>query len=112
MPYPPSGNHMWKHTRTGGHYLTAQAKEFYSQIKFMVCNQGLDVKTDRPLHVVCRICPPDRRRRDMDNVWKVVSDSLTKAGVWIDDYQIEKLELHRLPPAKPGWVTVFVYPLP
>jgi crossover junction endodeoxyribonuclease RusA len=112
MPYPPSGNHIWKHTRAGKHYLTEEARAFFSKIRFIVSNQGYDIKLDSRLHVVCRICPPDKRKRDLDNVWKVVSDSMTKAGVWVDDCQIDKLELHRLPSNKPGFVTVFVYPLP
>jgi crossover junction endodeoxyribonuclease RusA len=37
--------------------------------------------------------PPDKRRRDLDNLPKVVLDSLTKAGVWKDDSQIQRLTI-------------------
>lgn len=100
---------MWKHTRQGKHYLTAQAKAYYEHLNWLVRSQGFDHKVADRLHVVCRISPPDKRRRDLDNVWKVVSDGMTKSRVWLDDQQIDKLELHRLPPGKPGWVQVFVY---
>jgi len=39
--------------------------------------------------------PPDKRTRDLDNLLKPVLDSLTKAGVWKDDGQIDALSIRR-----------------
>lgn len=39
--------------------------------------------------------PPDRRTRDLDNVLKCFLDSLTKAGIWHDDSQIDLLIVER-----------------
>lgn len=38
-------------------------------------------------------CPPDKRLRDLDNLFKAPLDALTKAGVWIDDSQIQELSI-------------------
>lgn len=40
---------------------------------------------------------PDKRKRDLDNLFKAVLDSLTYAGVWIDDSQIDELSISRAP---------------
>lgn len=39
--------------------------------------------------------PPDRRRRDLDNLPKAVLDALTHGGVWEDDAQINDLRIWR-----------------
>lgn len=46
--------------------------------------------------------PPDRRRRDLDNVGgKVLLDSLQAAGLFDDDSQIKELHLLMLDPMPP-----------
>jgi len=40
------------------------------------------------LAMTIELCPPDRRRRDVDNFDKAILDSLTAAGVWGDDSQV------------------------
>lgn len=111
LPYPPSGNHMWKHTRGGKHYLADQARSYYEHVSMLVrYEQGASVEYAGRLAVTCHIYPPDKRRRDLDNVWKVVSDSLTKANVWIDDTQIDQLILLRREVIKHGLIRVIVAP--
>ena len=58
------------------------------------------------LAVNVRIHPPDRRRRDIDNIFKGLLDSLTHAGVWEDDSQIKHLEADMLEIVKKGQVIV------
>ena len=112
LPYPPSGNHMWKHTRSGKHYLTDQARSYYEHVSMLVrYEKGASVEYAGRLAVTCYIYPPDNRRRDLDNVWKVISDGLTKAGVWLDDTQIDHLTLIRKEPVKQGVIRVSVAPI-
>jgi crossover junction endodeoxyribonuclease RusA len=42
--------------------------------------------------------PPDRRKRDLDNVLKSLLDALMHAGVYSDDSQIDKLTISRNKP--------------
>lgn len=49
---------------------------------------------------------PDNRRRDLDNLTKGLLDSITKAGVWVDDSQIDDLRLVRAEAVKGGMVRV------
>jgi crossover junction endodeoxyribonuclease RusA len=52
--------------------------------------------------------PPDKRRRDLDNVLKQLGDSLTHAGVYQDDCQIDDLRIIRRPVEKGGRLSVVV----
>lgn len=102
---------MWKHTRQGKHYLTTVARTYYEQVRFLVISQGKVVNIDQPMQVSCVLNPPDRRGRDLDNAWKVIADSLTKANLWQDDKLIRKLTLEWVEPVKLGRVKVFVLPI-
>jgi crossover junction endodeoxyribonuclease RusA len=55
--------------------------------------------------------PPDKRRRDLDNILKGVQDALVAAGVLLDDYQVDEIHIIRRPPERPGRVQVIVEPI-
>jgi crossover junction endodeoxyribonuclease RusA len=91
---------MWKHTKGGGHYLTSKVLDYYRAVATEVQKQvpgvalaGLGSKGRVGVKAV--LYPPDKRRRDMDNAWKVISDACTRAGVWVDDCAIDQLTLYR-----------------
>jgi crossover junction endodeoxyribonuclease RusA len=52
------------------------------------------------------VCPPDRRRRDLDNTQKALLDALAHAGVYHDDSQIDRLISERGPVVPGGRVLV------
>jgi crossover junction endodeoxyribonuclease RusA len=52
--------------------------------------------------------PPTRRKSDLDNQFKAILDSLTAAGVWDDDSQIDELSIARKPVMKGGKIVVTV----
>lgn len=57
------------------------------------------------LGLVVTLCPPDGyRRRDLDNFQKAVWDSMTHAGVWLDDSQIDAFCVLRGPVIESGCV--------
>jgi crossover junction endodeoxyribonuclease RusA len=109
IPYPPSGNHMWKHAR-GKHYLTKAAVDYYTQVAWLIKSSGLAMGLDGRLEVEVDIYPPDKRKRDLSNVIKVVEDACTKAGLWQDDSQIDRLVLQRMPSIKGGAIALRVAP--
>jgi crossover junction endodeoxyribonuclease RusA len=49
---------------------------------------------------------PDRRRRDLDNLFKAPLDAMMKAGVYDDDSQIEFLSIKKGDQEKPGMIFV------
>ena len=96
LPWPPTVNTYWRHANKGGTTIVYVAKE--GQI-YRTAVQGL-VATKRKLHtarlrVEIEAWPPDKRKRDLDNILKSLLDALTYAGIWEDDSQIDDLRIYR-----------------
>jgi crossover junction endodeoxyribonuclease RusA len=86
LPWPPTGNHATKHTRSGGHYKTREAALYRAIVRTEVYLLGLTcLPLVGPLEASWLLSPPDRRARDVDNVRKELADALTLAGFWLDD---------------------------
>jgi crossover junction endodeoxyribonuclease RusA len=83
LPYPRvTGNHAVKHTRSGAHYLTDEAREYHDLVARAV--RGLRAPGGR-IRTDWLLAPPDRRARDHTTLLKLVEDSLTRASFWADD---------------------------
>ena len=110
LPYPPSGNHMWKHAG-GKHYLTKAAMAYYSQVAYIIAQTGMRLGLEERLAVEVDVYPPDKRKRDLSNVIKVLEDACTKAGLWQDDSQIDRLVVQRMPVIKGGAIGLRLAPI-
>ncbi len=62
-----------------------------------------------PVAVALHLYPPDRKRRDLDNVIKPVLDVLVLGGLLKDDLQVVELRVVKNSPRKPGEVLVEVW---
>ena len=82
LPFPPSVNHYWRHTRQGKHYISDKGKRF-RELALLAC--FAEVSFDGLVSVEVKVYLPDRRDRDLDNLWKVIMDSLTHAQILKDD---------------------------
>ena len=109
LPWPPSVNHYWRHVLIGGKIrviLSSEGRNYKKRVQ-LACKEQ-----NAPEGLLCRILthitlfPPDKRRRDIDNSCKVLIDSITEAGVWGDDSQIDKLIVERGEVVKDGKVEV------
>ena len=96
LPWPPSVNHYWR--RQGNTYfVSAEGKAYRNELYYRCARyKGLFEPTQR-LSVIIEAFPPDRRRRDLDNILKSLLDSLQYAGVYADDSQIDALTIKRNP---------------
>ena len=82
LPFPPSVNHYWRHTRQGKHYISDKGKRF-RELALLACFAELPF--DGLVSVEVKVYLPDRRDRDLDNLWKVIMDSLAHAQILKDD---------------------------
>lgn len=94
LPWPPSVNHYWR--RQGNRYFVSQEGKNYRDEVLYLCHKlrGQFNAKDR-LYMTIEAYPPDKRRRDLDNILKSLLDSLQYAGVYEDDSQIDKLAITR-----------------
>lgn len=103
LPYPPSVN---SHMASIPYYDKAKKKLRVRQIStakwrnyLLLASKEIvlqkRIRIDGDVMVSIDIYPPDRRRRDSDNIVKAVFDSLTKSGIIEDDWQIVKHSVER-----------------
>lgn len=94
LPWAPSVNHYWRHV--GSKVLISRDGRIYRNTVAHACmlQRVANGLTGR-LSVRITACPPDRRRRDLDNMLKSCLDAVTHAGVWLDDSQIDSLTIVR-----------------
>lgn len=104
LPYPPSVNHYWR--RVGARTLISRGGRRYRKdvCATLAADRVAPMEGRLAVRVVVR--PPDRRRRDLDNLGKGLLDALSHAGVYADDSQIDRLAFERGEVVPLGGVTV------
>ena len=107
LPFPPSCNSYWRHSR-GMHFLSAAGKAYRTDVMAAILSIGWNRRMQGRLSVEVYAVMPDRRKRDLDNLHKGLLDSLTAAGVWEDDGQIDRLLIQRGEVDPPGYVIVSI----
>jgi crossover junction endodeoxyribonuclease RusA len=91
VPYPPSANNLWRSNRGRVHKhpkYTAWLTE--AGIGLMSQRQAAGISGTYRLSLIA--ARPDKRRRDLDNLIKPISDLLVKAGFIDDDCLAQKIE--------------------
>lgn len=108
LPYPPSVNHYYRNVN-GRTLISAEGRAYRVRV-------AVELGLQRPkpvrgpmrgrLSLEIEVNPPDKRRRDLDNVLKALLDALQHGGLYEDDSQIEEIHLRRLAPHPGGMVRV------
>ena len=118
LPYPPTVNHYWRskvtQIKTAGKlklvpkvYVAEKGLSFRSEV-YALCKKNKINKMSGRLKVRVLVNPPDNRKRDIDNLTKALFDSLTHAGAYNDDSQIDEFTVVRLDAIKGGKVKVII----
>ena len=93
LPFPPSVNHYYR--RVGPRTLSSrEGRKFREEVCALLAAMRVGPITG-PLQVEIEVYPPDRRRRDIDNLQKGLLDALEHGGVYRDDSQIVKLTIEK-----------------
>ncbi|MCP1694994.1 crossover junction endodeoxyribonuclease RusA [Citrobacter farmeri] len=94
LPWPPTVNTYWR--RRGSTYFISKAGERYRRtVALIVRQQRLQLHLSGRLAIKIIAEPPDKRRRDLDNILKAPLDALTHAGLLIDDEQFDEINIVR-----------------
>jgi Holliday junction resolvase RusA-like endonuclease len=86
-------NHYWRHV--GSRVLISRQGRQYRQDVAQRVQAGRPLTGRLAVHL--QVFPPDKRRRDLDNLQKPLLDALQHAGVYEDDSQIDWLSCERMP---------------
>ena len=106
LPYPPSVNHYWG--QMGNRRFVGKAGVLFRQeVKIMALKRTQSLYNER-LSVKVYLHPPDKRKRDIDNVLKSLLDAMEHANVYENDSQIDKLCITRMEVAAGGYCEVTI----
>lgn len=107
LPYPPSVNSIWRHAGNKS-YLTAKAKDWKTNAAWTVkaAVLGGSKPIMGPFNVHLEVGRPDKRKRDLDNLIKVVLDSVKDGGAIRDDSDAQSIHAQWVPDLKGVRVTV------
>jgi len=94
LPWPPTVNTYYRMV-DGQMKISAKGREYCKAVADQVLIHRAGKGYTGRLGVLIEAYPPDKRSRDLDNILKSLLDSLTKAGVWADDSQIDALQVVR-----------------
>ena len=112
LPWPPSNNRMFRTPTTGrlaGRTMLSEAGRKY---RAAVATSLILAKAPRAEYHGRRLAvsifaqPPDRRKRDLDNLPKAILDALVHADIIRDDSDIDRLLIERGEVTKDGVITV------
>lgn len=111
LPFPPTVNSYWR--RVGNRtVLSRRAREYRAAAVAACAEQSAPRLGTARVRVTVVAYPPDRRRRDLDNLHKGVLDALAFARVIDDDSQIDELIITRAYPEPKGRVIVTIEVMP
>jgi crossover junction endodeoxyribonuclease RusA len=97
LPWPPSVNRYWRQVN-GRAILSADGRHYKQDVAALCFTAGVQPEMG-PVVVDIVAFPPDRRRRDLDNLLKATLDSLTP-WAWADDSQVVDLRIRWAPEAE------------
>ena len=110
LPYPPTVNTYWTLVRRGkgvAKILSKRGRAYKEAVKKICQDDQAPLAGDLRVHVVAVL--PDRRKRDLDNIFKSLFDALEYADVIVDDVQIFYIEATKCYNGPgPGYVDIVI----
>lgn len=103
------GNYHWRNLK-GRTLLSAEGRKYKNDVVYAVYDQlkKKPVPITGNVAVKIEFYPPNNIRRVMDNCFKALFDSLTTAGIWVDDSQIKRIESDWCDVIKNGKITILI----
>ena len=110
LEWPPTVNSYWRsvYARAKGVkvLISERGRKYKKLSHLMLLEQKVDRGIVGRVEVLIDAYPPDRRKRDLDNILKPLLDVMEDYGIFEDDEQVDILIVRRR--GKGGYVDVHV----
>lgn len=106
LPWPPSVNHYWLLIPMGRSVrmvIGKKGKEFREAVNALLKDTP---ELTGKMSLTVEVFPPDRRKRDLDNLLKATQDSMQHAGIYKDDSDIDEIHIVRKEVVKLGLLKI------
>jgi crossover junction endodeoxyribonuclease RusA len=92
----------------GRRFPNAKAKAYKMAVQDYIAEYRVPKLGDAKIALIVWAYPPDKRKRDISNLLKIIEDSLQDAGVFNDDFNIDFIEIKRGEIKKGGGLVVML----
>lgn len=92
----------------GRRFPNKKALEYKEKVADYVAEYNVQKLGESKLSMTIWVYPPDKRKRDISNIIKIVEDSLQDAGVYDNDFNIDILLVQRGAITKGGKLLVMI----
>ena len=107
LPWPPQANHLYTVAR-GRKILSSKGRAYRANVLASCLEQRAPRLGTARIALTVTAHPPDRRKRDLDNLTKGLLDALQYARVFNDDAQVDHLAITRGEVRKGGQLLVHI----
>lgn len=108
LDWPPTVNHYYTVAR-GRKILSQRGRDYKKAQGWQMIAQTIAKHMSGKFKVHITANPPDRRRRDLDNLLKPILDCLTEYGAITDDSDIDELLIRRAEKLPGGCIEVVIW---
>jgi len=93
LPFPPSVNRLWRATKGGGVYRSPKYVAWRKAAMWQLAGQAKGKKVIGAYKLTILAVRPDKRKRDLGNLEKAISDILVSQNIIQDDCLCEWMEM-------------------
>lgn len=111
LPYPVSLNKAYR-VWNNKVVKSEEAREYEGKVHSYLMMNQIDSFNDDRLKITVTAYMPDKRKRDLSNLDKILMDSLESGGLFDNDEQIDDLRFIRAGVCKPGRVRIKIENIP
>jgi crossover junction endodeoxyribonuclease RusA len=109
LDWPPTVNHYYTVAR-GRKILSHKGRQYKKDQAWQMAAQQIPKASQGDKYTVhIEASPPDRRKRDLDNLLKPVLDSLCEYGAITDDSHVDELLIRRCEVITGGMIEVSIW---
>jgi crossover junction endodeoxyribonuclease RusA len=96
LPFPPTVNTYWRNVN-GVTMISAAGRDYRLTVERVISGRFAEMafSPTARLRISIFAYPPDKRRRDLDNLLKAPLDAITFAKLWDDDSQLDAISVER-----------------